>query len=329
MKFWSKNHPAGIFLRGMAMGAADVVPGVSGGTIAFLTGIYDELIATISGLNHRLIGLLFKHGLRNAWIAANGKFLVPLLLGIAVSIVSLASLLTRAIDSHPVLVWSFFFGLVLASIPLVVSQVHHFYTTGPLISFTVGAAMAVLISLSPAVGGSESLWYIFLCGSIAICAMILPGISGSFILLLLGAYTTVLGNLSQLVEGLKSVDMAIILPAFVVVLVFSLGCITGLLSFSRLLKYLLAQHRARTLAVLAGFLAGSLVKLWPWRIAIDTYVKHAGTPKEKVVVLSEAWVLPGGYPAEAQMLPAIGLFLLGAGLIWAMQRLSARNSDPA
>jgi len=311
-----------IFLKGIAMGIADVIPGVSGGTVAFISGIYDELVSTVSNLKPRLIVVLFKQGFKAFWTELNGRFLLPLLAGIVTAIFSLAYLITQALEHFPVVVWAFFFGLVLASIPLVVVQITGFRSVANLLLFTVGAFGAYLISRVSPAAGSESLIYIFFCACVAICAMILPGISGSFVLLLLGAYTTVLGSVTSLISGLKAMDMAVMLPALIMVVVFVSGCLVGLVSFSSLLKWLLNRHRNATLSVLAGFLLGSLFKLWPWRVATETFIKHAGTEKEEIVTLKESLVMPPDYGSEPMVMWAIVAFLLGLAVIYLLHRFS-------
>ncbi|MGB6035830.1 MAG: DUF368 domain-containing protein, partial [Cryomorphaceae bacterium] len=180
-----------LILKGMGMGAADVVPGVSGGTIAFITGIYEELIDTINRVNFVTLQILFKEGIKPFWKALNGNFLIGLFAGIFFSIISLAKLITYLLETHPIAIWSFFFGLVFASIPLVAKAVKN-WSGSRYFGFAAGAIIAYLITDLPPVEDPGATWYLFVSGMIAICAMILPGISGSFILLLLGSYSTIL-----------------------------------------------------------------------------------------------------------------------------------------
>lgn len=233
------------------MGAADVVPGVSGGTIAFISGIYETLLASISAVNFSLFSTLRKEGIPGVWKAVNGAFLLPLLTGIAFSILSLAKAVTYLMDHEPIGIWSFFFGLVLASIVLVVRMIKAPHA-GILLSAAVGAAVAYWITtLTPGAASSLSYGYLFFCGFIAICAMILPGISGSFILVLLGAYRFVLDSLHE--------------RNLAVIAVFASGALLGITSFSHVLKWLFAKFHDVTVACLAGFMLGSLAKVWPWR----------------------------------------------------------------
>ena len=246
-----------LLLKGMAMGAADVVPGVSGGTIAFISGIYEELLETINSVNFGVLKTLKNNGIKTAWKSINGNFIVTLFLGIGISIASLAKLISYLLEAHPILIWSFFFGLVLASIVYVGKQVRS-WNAGAIISLTIGTSVAFWITILPPLSSSNELWFIFVSGMIAICAMILPGISGSFILLLMGSYQTVL-------EAVKDKNL-------LTIGVFIFGAVIGLLSFSRVLKWMFSKYHDFTIAILTGFLIGSLNKLWPWKETISTRV---------------------------------------------------------
>lgn len=269
-----------LFLKGIAMGAADVVPGVSGGTIAFITGIYEELLQSIKGVNLGLLRTLRKEGLAAAWKQANGHFLVTLFAGIGLSIVTLSKVITGLLESHAHLLWAFFFGLVVASVWLVGRQVEA-WNWKPITGLIVGTCVAFWITTLPPFSPNGELWYLFVCGAIAICAMILPGISGSFILLLLGAYATFMNALS---EG-----------DWIKVGALGAGAIVGLLLFSRVLTWAFDRARNLILAVLTGFLIGSLNKLWPWKVVNTVYVKHAGEADEEWVALTETNVGPDGF----------------------------------
>lgn len=250
-----------IFLKGAAMGAADVVPGVSGGTIAFISGIYDRLLAAIAACTLGKVIWLFKGRFRETWQAIDGAFLFTLLAGILTSIASLARLISYLLDNHPELIWSFFFGLILVSIFLIVRQIRRWrpLTVG---AFALGAVFAYLITVAAPLQLSPTPLMIFVAGAIAICAMILPGISGSFILLLLGLYPAVLG-------AVKDVNLSLLG-------LFALGCVTGLLSFSRLLYWLLQHARNITLAFLTGLLVGSLNMVWPWKEVLSWRIDSEG-----------------------------------------------------
>lgn len=267
-----------LFLKGMAMGAADVVPGVSGGTIAFITGIYEELIGSISSINKDTFSLLFRGQFRQLWTSINGNFLAVLFAGIFTSILTLASVLTFTLEHYPILTWSFFFGLVAASVWMMGRTVKR-WDIKALIAFMMGTVVAYAITEMGATAGSDAPWYLVLSGALAICAMILPGISGSFILLLLGAYSTVLAAVA---------NRELLTIAYV-----GIGAVAGLLLFSKGLKFIFERYYNFTIALLSGFLLGSLNKLWPWKEVLETFIKHAGTEKEEVVALSVQNLAPG------------------------------------
>ena len=248
-------HYLVISLKGMAMGAADVVPGVSGGTIAFISGIYEELLTSISAVNFKTLKLLKTDGIKAAWKAINGNFLIALVIGIFISILSLAKLISWLLDNHPILVWSFFFGLVLASILYIGKQITK-WNSLVVVGLLAGAGIAYYITtLQPLISENSSPLFLFLAGAIAICAMILPGISGAFILLLMGAYKTVIDSVND--------------KDFKVIGILALGAIVGLLTFSKILKWLFNNYKNYTLAVLTGFILGSLNKIWPWKKTIS------------------------------------------------------------
>ncbi|QNR24694.1 DUF368 domain-containing protein [Croceimicrobium hydrocarbonivorans] len=317
-----------LFLKGLAMGAADVVPGVSGGTIAFITGIYEELIESINRINLEALRILRKEGFAKAWDYINGWFFVPLFLGIGVSIVSLAKGISWLLENQPVLLWSFFFGLVFASIFFVGKQVKK-WGLSPGLAFVLGAVIAYMITILPASGSNDALWYIFLSGSIAICAMILPGISGSFILVLLGTYSIVLNAIHE--------------REFTIIAVFGAGAVVGLLSFARLLKLMFAKYHDMTIALLSGFLLGSLNKIWPWKQVEEVLIKHAGEANEEIVPILEKTVMPSDFSrpilegsevigqtaADPQFWPAVGLAVAGAVLIFLLEKFGSGQSKKA
>ncbi|OIQ22806.1 DUF368 domain-containing protein [Lacinutrix sp. MedPE-SW] len=239
-----------VSLKGIAMGAADAVPGVSGGTIAFISGIYEELITTISNINLSLFKTLKNEGIKAFWQKANGNFLLALLLGIIVSFVSFMRIAKYLLEQHPILIWSFFFGLILVSIYFVGKQITKWRPL-TILAVIIGAVLAYYITSLPSMAANNNPWFLFFAGAIAICAMILPGISGSFILVILGAYKT----LSNAFHDFDLKKIAI----------FATGAIVGLLSFSRILKWLFKNYHNATLALLTGFILGSLNKVWPWK----------------------------------------------------------------
>lgn len=297
-------------LKGIAMGAADVVPGVSGGTIAFITGIYEELISSINNINLDAFKVLKKEGIKSFWEHVNGTFFVFLILGIAIAFMSFAKLVLILLVDHPVLTWSFFFGLIIASTILVGKTVKK-WTVPVITTFLIGTVVALFISSIETTATVSGYWYVFLSGSIAICAMILPGISGAFILVLLGSYHTFL-------SAIKDRDI-------VLLLVFIAGCVVGLLSFARVLKFLFSKYKDITIALLTGFMVGSLYKVWPWKIKIGT---------EPLVIHSdgrEDWmmsnVVPGKFiEGDPQLWLAIGCAVFGLIFVLAIERLGSKKA---
>ncbi len=283
-----------IFISGIAMGAADVVPGVSGGTIALITGIYEELLKSISSLNWSAITILKDKGFWAFWKHINGSFLFSLFLGIGLSIVSLSRIITVALENYPIYVWSFFFGLVLASAIYIGRMVKPFTFTH-FILMLLGFILAFAINMISPAEGSDSPFYLFFCGALAVCAMILPGISGSLILLILGAYNPVFSAIADL-------NFKILLPVI-------LGAIIGLALFSKALSWLFDHYKTMTLAVLTGFMVGALGKVWPWKEVLETYVNRHG----EMEPLVERNVLPGQF-TEITGQPA----LLGSAILFAL-----------
>ncbi|CAM1348648.1 DUF368 domain-containing protein [Tenacibaculum ascidiaceicola] len=296
-----------IMLKGMAMGAADVVPGVSGGTIAFISGIYEELLGSISNVNLKLLKTLRKEGFASAWRQINGNFLASLFVGIFISIVSLAKMISWLLIHHPILVWSFFFGLVLASIIYIAKQVTQWNLVSGIL-LILGAILAYYITtLNPLVSEHSSMSFMFLAGAIAICAMILPGISGSFILVLLGAYKPVLAAVNN--------------RDFTTITFVGLGAIIGLLTFSRILKYLFENYKNHTLVVLTGFIIGSLNKIWPWKKVLTYRTNSHG----EQVPFNELSISPFSYDGNPQLMYATVLAIIGFGLILLLEKLAVKK----
>ncbi len=324
-----KNKLLGVGLRGIAMGAADVVPGVSGGTIAFITGIYEELLETIAGLNFGLIRTWKNEGFKACWKKGNFSFLAALFLGILISIASLSVLIEFLLVNHKIQLWSFFFGLILASIWLVGKTVKKWNLT-TISGLIFGTISAYLITTIAPVEDSSDLLYIFICGTIAICAMILPGISGSFILLLLGAYSSVLGAVSNLISALKVSDWELVLSNGLVLIVFCIGCLVGLLSFSRLLNWLFKKAHQLTIAILTGFLIGSLNKIWPWKEVLDYRIKHPGEVNQELVPVIERNILPTSYQSIYNephfIIQACLLMFAGLALIVVLEKFGNKKS---
>ncbi len=295
-----------ISLKGVAMGAADAVPGVSGGTIAFISGIYEELISTISGVNLSLFTTLKKEGFGAFWRQLNGNFLVALLTGILISFVSFMRLAKYLIEHHPVLIWSFFFGLIVASVYFVGKQITK-WNLGAIIAFAVGAFAAYYISQLPSMADTDNLFFLFFAGALAICAMILPGISGAFILVILGAYKT-------LSDALHDFD-------FKKIAIFAVGALVGILSFSHVLKWLFKNYHNITLAILTGFIFGSLNKIWPWKRVLTWRKDSAGID----MPLVEKSISPFNYEGNPQLVFAIGLMLVGFLTIFILEKLGDKK----
>ena len=290
-----------LMLKGIAMGASDVVPGVSGGTVAFIVGIYEELINSIKSINPTNLKLLFSLRIAEFWKAINANFLLALVSGIAISIFSLAKLITYLLENEPVLVWAFFFGLVLSSTYFVAKTITQ-WDWKTYLFFVIGTVGAYFITVATPTETPNNLFFIFLCGAIAICAMILPGISGSFILVLLGKYFYIM-------NAVKSLDI-------VVMLVFICGAFIGITSFSNVLSFLLRRFHNTTIATLAGFMLGSLNKVWPWKETVETYVDSHGHIKPLV----EENILPNTLLWEG-----IGLMLFGFILVYVLEKISQKK----
>ena len=277
-----------LLLKGMGMGAADVVPGVSGGTIAFIVGIYEELIDSIKSINGASLKLLFTGKIAAFWKAINANFLL--------------SIVAWLLVTHPILVWAFFFGLVLASTWFVSKDIKQ-WNWKSILCFIIGAVIAYYITVATPAETPTNLFFIFLCGAIAICAMILPGISGSFILVLLGKYFYIM-------EAVKTFNIP-------VMLVFICGAVLGITSFSRVLSFALRRFHDTTIAVLAGFMLGSLNKVWPWKETIETYTDSHGVIKPLV----EANILPDQLVWEA-----VGLMIFGFAIVYFLEKLSMKGA---
>lgn len=310
-----------IAAKGFGMGSADVVPGVSGGTIAFITGIYEELLNSIKSINLDALTVLRKDGLAAVWKHINGNFLLALFGGILVSIFSLAKVLFYSLEHYPVLLWAFFFGLIIASTIFVARQVKK-WDLAKVGTLIVGAAIAYLITTLTKVETPQDWWFVFLSGAIAICAMILPGISGSFILVILGQYAYVLNSVKEL--------------RLEVIISFAAGAVVGLLSFARVISWLFKKYHDHTIAILTGFMIGSLNKVWPWKNTLETYQDRHGEFKP----LLQENVLPKAYrtvtPAEARdlgvvekpdhLVLAIVLAISAIVLVWGLERLGKMAS---
>ncbi|MEH6605922.1 MAG: DUF368 domain-containing protein [Pseudomonadales bacterium] len=300
----SPFNPLLVFLKGMAMGAADVVPGVSGGTIALVSGIYQRLLGSLSRADTHFVGLVLKARLVEAWRYVDAQFLLTLMAGILTSIVLLAGVIGWLLVNQALLVWSFFFGLIAASAVYLWRSVGE-HTVITSVLMLLGIVIAVVIAMAKPAELEMTNVYLIFCGALAICAMILPGISGSFILLLLGAYSYVLG-------AVRALDITVLA-------LFGVGCVVGLLLFSRLLNWLISHHHDRIMALLTGFLAGSLTLVWPWKIVTQWYTSSHGEAKPLVQhnVLPSTWELQYTEPANVAF--CVLLMLCGACLLLAIE----------
>ena len=297
-----------LVLKGIGMGAADVIPGVSGGTIAFISGIYEELLSSICSFNLTAVRKLLRFDFKGFWQHINGSFLFSVLAGIAISIFSLAKVMKYLLETHPIFIWSFFFGLIIASTWLVAQEIKK-WNTGIIISLLIGTAIAYVITVLSPAATPDAWWFIILSGAIAICAMILPGISGAFILLLMGKYAYIIGAVSTL--------------NIPVLLLFAIGAVAGIISFSHLLSWLLEKYHGMTVALLTGFMLGSLNKIWPWKETLETYTDSHGV----IQPLTERNILPSTFEqltGEPALLGwAIFFMVVGFLLIWGIERFAA------
>ncbi len=295
-----------LFFKGVAMGAADIVPGVSGGTIALITGIYEELIESIKNINLRLFKTLFTKGFKTFWHDLNGNFLLTLALGIMSSILLLAQFISYLLLNHEFKIWGVFFGLILSSGILIYREVNNI-SSSSLTYLLLGILIASIISISGPTTTPNNYFFIFLTGSIAICAMILPGISGSFILLLLSKYEFIINSIKYF--------------KFDVLIVFALGCIFGLLLFSRFLSYLFLNYKDYVLSLLSGFLFGSLLKVWPFKTIIETRINSDG--------IKEAFVTRPALPNTGnieEIIFFIMFSIVGYLLIYFLQKKSIQDN---
>ncbi|WP_078083636.1 DUF368 domain-containing protein [Microbulbifer mangrovi] len=289
-----RNRYVGVAVRGLAMGAADVVPGVSGGTIAFITGIYQELLDSLSRIGPHALTILFKQGIAAAWRYINGTFLLALFSGVLISIFSLAKVITYLLENYPIVVWGFFFGLILASVVPIARRVPN-WTWQCWLALVLGGALAILVSEMRPTEIVATPYTLFFSGALAICAMILPGISGSFILLMIGIYPQVISAVHQ---------MQVSALAW-----FGAGAVCGLLLFSRLLSWLMHRFPSVTLSFLVGILLGSLKIVWPWKLA----AKGVDISGEKLAPMMSN-VLPAEFAAVTGQ-PSFMLVALGAAVV--------------
>lgn len=297
------------YFKGMAMGAADIVPGVSGGSIALIAGIYQELLNSINSFSLENLKLLTKGKVKVFYKAVNGSFLLSLLLGILTSIFALSKLITYLMSDHPIPLWSFFTGLILVSAFLILKNIKRWHL-GVILAVLIGTVIAWWVTNLPPTTTPDALWFTFVSGAIAICAMILPGISGSFILLILGQYEGILQAVTE--------------RNFLKLFVFAAGCAVGILSFSRVVSWLLKKYHSATIGLLSGFMLGSVNELWPWKIVTAWRTSSSGEQKP---FLTEN-ILPGSYLEQVgeqpQILAAVLAFGFGIGLVLFIEWLASK-----
>lgn len=311
-----------ILLKGIAMGAADVVPGVSGGTIAFISGIYEELIESIANLNFNVFKVWKNEGFKTAWTSINGSFLLALFSGIAISILSLAKLIKWLLHNEPILLWAFFFGLVLASILYIGKQIRS-WSPKIIIAIIMTSLLSYYITLAEPFASPDSPYYLLFCGFIAIIAMILPGVSGAFILLILGAYETAINTVNNLVEGVTTGNWDILKDALINFFMLGIGAIVGLKVFSKVLNWMFKHHKNLTLAILTGFMIGSLNKIWPWKNTLKTRINSEGL---EVTVLDES-ILPSSYAGDSELVLAIVFIVIGFATILILETLGSKKAN--
>ncbi len=290
------------------MGAANVIPGVSGGTIALITGIYERLINAIKSLDLTAARLLINREWRAFWTVTDSTFLLALFAGIGVSIISLARLLEYLLDSREMLTMAFFFGLILVSTYFVGKTVRQ-WTPFVITMLLIGTAIAAGIAFLAPATENNSFFYVFLCGIVAMCSMILPGLSGSFVLIIMGNYGLILA-------AIGSADLSILIP-------LALGCAFGMIAFSHLLAWIFRHYHDQTIALMTGFIAGSLLVIWPWKNTLTELIAREGKPAKEVVTGYE-WYLPA--LTDSGTLLALGIATLGGLSLIALEKLAAPSA---
>ncbi|MCP9237558.1 DUF368 domain-containing protein [Lewinella sp. JB7] len=305
-----------LILKGMAMGIAEAIPGVSGGTIAFITGIYERLLTAIGAiLGTRVAGTFRREGFRPAWHAADGGFLLQLFGGMLIGLAFAVKVITYLLEHYPTVVWGFFFGLIISSAIYVGRQIQG-WRSSTVTFLIVGAVVAYMLTTINPLAGSTSPLLVFFSGMIAISALILPGVSGSFILVLLGMYTVVFGAVQGLTTGQDG--------ALLIVACFAAGCLVGLALFAKLLTWTFKTYPNRTFALLTGFMIGSLNKLWPWRNAITTRTNSSG----EVVPVLEANVLPAHYlGGEPYVIAVVLAVLAGLAVVFLLEATATERKE--
>ena len=297
------------YLKGLAMGAADIVPGVSGGSIALIAGIYQELLDSINAFNVNNLLLLKSFRIKEFYLRVNGNFLLSLLTGIMTSIFTLSRVITYLMEEHPIPLWSFFSGLILISAFLILKEIKK-WNLGVVLAIAAGTAFAWWVTNLPPTTTPNDYWFTFVAGAIAICAMILPGISGSFILLILGQYERIL--------------QAVLDKDILTLALFASGCLVGILSFSRVVSYLLRKFHTATIGLLSGFMLGSVNELWPWKLVTSWRTSSSGEQKPFLTenILPQEYLLQVGEAPQIGW--AVGAFFFGIGLVIFIEWLASK-----
>ena len=311
-------------MKGAAMGVAEVIPGVSGGTIAFITGIYERLLNVIKAVGPDAWKAWRKEGIKGVWKTLDGIFLSSLIGGMGVGIVIGVFLITYLLETYPLLVWSYFFGLIMVSALFVARQIKA-WNGMRIFGITIGAAVAYYITVAVPAPGNPALYYVFFSGSIAVSALMLPGISGSFILLLMGMYSYIRPTIKSALKSFAT-DQLLILVSF------GGGMLLGMVIFSRVLSWTFKHYHDTTLSVLTGFLLGSLNKIWPWQEVLETMTKASG---ETVVVFSKS-VWPSTfagltdnflYGSDPQVIGCITLMVLGFATVLIAEWIASKPAS--
>ncbi len=316
------NETIKTMFKGAAMGVAEVIPGVSGGTLAFITGIYERLLAAISSINLELISLFKSEGFSAVWKRIDGTFLVKLLVGMGIGFILGLKLVVRLLETHPVHIWSFFFGLILASIPLIGKQVKKWGVV-EIVLLIVGAILVYWVTVAAPSQGSEHLAIVFLSGVIGVSALMLPGLSGSFVLLLMGMYTIIMPAIEEFTHDPFGPDTYVILA-------FGGGMIIGLLTFAKFLSFTFKKYPNPTMALLTGFLIGSLNKVWPWQEVLETrtnskgleVVKFSNSVSPRTFESLESNFL---YGTDAHLAAAIAIMIIAALIVFLLDRFGAEE----
>lgn len=299
------------------MGAANVIPGVSGGTIAFITGIYERLIDALKRIDVTTVRLLFKFRIAEAWERVDGRFLAALGLGVVVSIVSLARFLKWGFENHPVLVWAFFFGLIAASLPAVGKLVKN-WTAGPTVAILVGTGVALSMAFMTPASENENPIYLVICGVVAMCSMIIPGLSGSFVLLLMGNYKLIM------IDAVNSLSSGEFGDALRILVPVGIGAVIGVIALARVLSWLFRTWHDIAVALITGFVAGSLVIIWPWKDTLTETFTKRGEVKEKIIGF-ENWHIPDF--GAGSTWAALGVMMVGVILIVVLEVVAAKPAE--